>query len=116
MVQGLSGFGTCPRATTGSAARVTKAAKAASPEIRNRTLIAPSLVVRLTIVRGGLRPDPSWEGLAGRRSPQGCAGRRRAKAAGRVRTEFKYGRDRERRLAAIQCGPAAQLMFRQVLP
>jgi hypothetical protein len=28
---------------------------------------------------------------------------------------LKYGRDRGRRLAAIQRGPAAQLMFRQVL-
>ena len=28
---------------------------------------------------------------------------------------LKYGRDRGRRLAAIQCGPAEQLMFRQVL-
>jgi hypothetical protein len=28
---------------------------------------------------------------------------------------MKYGRDRGRRLAAIQRGPAAQLMFRQVL-
>jgi drug/metabolite transporter (DMT)-like permease len=33
----------------------------------------------------------------------------------RVRIGLKYGRDRGRRLAAIQCGPAAQLMFRQVL-
>jgi hypothetical protein len=28
---------------------------------------------------------------------------------------MKYGRDRERRLAAIQGGPADQLMFRQAL-
>jgi hypothetical protein len=33
----------------------------------------------------------------------------------RVRIEVKYGRDRGRRLAAIQCGPVGQLMFRQVL-
>jgi hypothetical protein len=36
----------------------------------------------------------------------------RGKNAGRVRIEMKYGRDRGRRLAAIQCGPAAQPMFR----
>ena len=39
----------------------------------------------------------------------------RGKDAGRVRIGLKYGRDRGRRLAAIQRGPAAQLMFRQVL-
>jgi hypothetical protein len=35
----------------------------------------------------------------------------RAKAAGRVRIDVKYGRDRERGLAAIRCGPAGQLIF-----
>jgi CubicO group peptidase (beta-lactamase class C family) len=39
----------------------------------------------------------------------------RGKDAGRARIETKYGRDRGRSLAAIQCGPAAQLTFRQVL-
>ena len=33
----------------------------------------------------------------------------------RVRIGLKYGRDRGRRLAAIQCAPAAQPMFRQAL-
>jgi hypothetical protein len=39
----------------------------------------------------------------------------RGQDADRVRIEIKYGRDRGRRLALIQRGPAAQLMFRQVL-
>jgi hypothetical protein len=34
--------------------------------MRNRTLIAPSLVVFRRIVSGGRRPDPSWEGGCGR--------------------------------------------------
>ena len=33
----------------------------------------------------------------------------------RVRTDFKYGRDRGRSLAAIQCGQAASAVFRQAL-
>jgi hypothetical protein len=35
----------------------------------------------------------------------------RGKDAGSARTDFKYGRDRGRSLAAIQGGPAAQLIF-----
>src|SRR5918999_608315 len=39
----------------------------------------------------------------------------RGKDAGSARIGLKYGRDRGRRLAAIQRCPAAQLMFRQAL-
>jgi hypothetical protein len=45
----------------------------------------------------------------------GAMGGVEATDAGSVRTDFKYGRDRGRSLAAIQRGQAASAVFRQAL-
>src|SRR5919106_2096320 len=57
-------------------------------------------------------PKRAWRSIAPRR---GAPGRREATDAGRVRTDSSTGATEDTAFAAIQRGPADQLMFRQVL-
>src|SRR5918999_2865650 len=66
-------------------------------------------------MRSTKRPRTFLGGLGGTSLVAGVRWAARGKDAGSVRIEIKYGRNRGRRLAAIQRGPAAQPMFRQAL-